>query len=308
MLERRRSGAGGPTFFLESDMVTGSCVCGKVRYEASGPFSSMLSCHCSMCRKHHGTAFATYVSTPIDNFHWLQGKDGLIEYKSSEQGVRNSCSVCGSTVPMMMPALSMAFLPAGPLEGDLGMRPQGHIFVGSKAPWHTITDDLPQHDEYPAELGVTGLERPRIESQPPGVASGSCLCGAVAYEATGEPAFMQSCHCQRCRRVRAAAHGTNIFYKAAEFRWIRGDERVAEYKLPDARFYTAAFCRQCGGAVPKVALDRGMAIIPAGSLDTDPPMRPQRHIFTNYKASWFEITDAIPQFPEGPPPPPATPR
>jgi hypothetical protein len=111
----------------------------------------------------------------------------------------------------------------------------------------------------------------------------------------------------RCRRARGAAHGTNIFFKAPQFRWTRGEELIAEYKLPEARFYTTAFCNQCGGAVPKVSLERGVAVIPAGSLDTDPPMRPQRQIFTNYKASWFEITDAIPQFPEGPPPPPPTP-
>jgi len=51
-----------------------------------------------MCRKHHGSAFATYVSAPIDHFHWVQGEDAILEYKSSEQGTRNSCSVCGSAV------------------------------------------------------------------------------------------------------------------------------------------------------------------------------------------------------------------
>ena len=97
--------------------------------------------------------------------------------------------------------------------------------------------------------------------------------------------------------------GTNIFYKAHDFRWTRGEELISEYKLPEARFYTVAFCRECGSAMPKLAPERGFAIVPAGSLDTDPGMRPQRHIFTNYKAPWFDITDSIPQFPEGPPPP-----
>jgi hypothetical protein len=282
-------------------MVNGSCFCGTVRYEVGGPFNSMMSCHCSMCRKHHGSAFATYVSSPIDHFHWIHGEGALLEYKSSAQGTRISCGVCGSAVPMTMPAHSLALLPAGPLEGDLGIKPQAHMFVGSKAPWHTITDDLPRYEEYPPEFGAAGLQRPTVEPRP-GIAEGSCLCGAVAYEATGEPVFMQSCHCTRCRRVRGAAHGTNIFYKAPQFRWARGEDLVAEYKLPEARFYTAAFCRRCGGALPKVSLERGMAVIPAGSLDTNPPMRPQRHIFTNYKASWFEITDALPRFAEGPPP------
>ncbi len=282
-------------------MVEGSCFCGTVRYEAEGPFNSMMSCHCSMCRKHHGSGFATYVSAPLEKFRWTAGEDNLLAYKSSEQGSRNSCATCGSTVPMTMPAYSLALLPAGPLEGDLGIKPEGHIFVGSKAPWYTITDNLPQHEEYPPGLGAKGLPRPKIEPRP-GITEGSCLCGAVAFEAAGEPMFMQSCHCMRCRRARGAAHGTNIFFKASQFRWIRGEDRIAEYKLPEARFHTIAFCRTCGGAVPKISAERGISIIPAGILDTPAPIQPQRHIFTNYKAPWFDITDSIPQFPEGPPP------
>jgi hypothetical protein len=254
-----------------------------------------------MCRKHHGSGFATYVSAPLGNFRWLSGEDRLIKYQSSEQGTRNSCGVCGSTVPMQMPAYSLAFLPAGPLEGDLGIKPQAHMFVGSKAPWYTITDQLPQHEEYPPGIGASGLSRPQPAAQP-GITAGSCLCGSVAYEVSGEPLFMQSCHCQRCRRARGAAHGTNIFFKADRFRWTRGENLISEYKLPEARFHTVAFCRQCGSPLPKVSRERGLAVIPAGSLDTEPPMRPQRHIFTNYKASWFDITDSLPQFPEAPPP------
>jgi hypothetical protein len=283
-------------------MVSGSCFCRTVRYEVSGPFDSMTSCHCSMCRKHHGAAFATYISAPTERFHWVAGEDALLEYKSSAQGTRISCGVCGSAVQMTMPGSPLVFLPAGPLEGDLGgLKPQAHIFVASKAPWYTITDDLPQYEEYPPEFGMAGIGRPNSDPRS-GIAAGSCLCGAVAYEATGEPLIMQSCHCQRCRRVRGAAHGTNIFYKIPQFRWTRGDDLVAEYKLPEARFYTAAFCRQCAGSLPKVAPERGLVVIPAGSLDTDPSVRPQRHVFTNYKASWFEITDTLPQFGEAPPP------
>jgi hypothetical protein len=281
-------------------MVEGSCFCGTVRYQANESFNSMMSCHCSMCRKHHGAAFATYVSAPLEGFRWVRGEDALLRYQSSPQGVRNSCSVCGSTVPMTLETQALALLPAGPLEGDLGIKPQAHIFVGSKAPWYTITDDVPQHEEYPPEFATPGLPRPKVDPRP-SITEGSCLCGAVAYEATGEPLFMQHCHCLRCRRARGTAHGSNLFYKEADFRWTRGLERAREYKLPEARFHTTAFCGQCGGAVPRVSSERGIVVIPAGTLDTDPPIRPQRHIFTNYKAAWFEITDSLPQFTEAPP-------
>jgi hypothetical protein len=282
-------------------MAEGSCFCGTVRYAVDGPFNSMMSCHCSMCRKHHGSAFATYVSAPAAGFRWISGADAMIKYQSSAHGTRNSCGTCGSAVPMMMKAYSLALLPAGPLEGDLGIKPQAHIFVGSKAPWYTITDDLPQHQEFPPGFAAKGMERPKVEPRF-GVTEGSCLCGAVAYELTGTPLFMQNCHCLRCRRARGAAHATNIFYRPSQFRWTRGADLVAEYKLPEARFYTVAFCRSCGGAVPKVAPARDLAIIPAGSVDTDLPIRPQRHVFTNYRTPWFEITDSLPQFAEAPPP------
>ncbi|MEJ1964613.1 MAG: GFA family protein [Gammaproteobacteria bacterium] len=283
-------------------MVKGSCLCGTVSYEVSGPLNAMMSCHCSMCRKHHGSAFATYVSAPIDRFRWVSGEDSILSYESSAQGVRTSCAVCGSAVPLTMVSVGLALLPAGPLEGELGLSPQAHMFVASKAPWYTITDELPRHDEYPPEYATPGLQRPTVQARE-GVTAGSCLCGAIAFEVDDPPMLMQSCHCQRCRRARGAAHGTNIFYKASRFRWIRGEELLSDYKLPEAKFYSTSFCSRCGSHLPRVSRERDIAVIPAGCLDTDPPMRPQRHIFTGSKASWFAITDSLPQFVEGPPPP-----
>ncbi len=279
---------------------SGSCVCGTVRYEVSGPFNTMMNCHCSMCRKHHGSAFATYVSAPIGGFRWLAGEDAILGYASSEKGQRYSCKVCGSVVPMMMPAYGLALCPAGPLEGDLGIAPQAHIFASSKAPWHAITDSLPQHAEYPPEFAAPGLPRPVVESRE-GVTQGSCLCGDVAFEATGEPLFMLNCHCQRCRRARGAAFATNVFFKLENFRWTRGESLLADYRLPEARFFGTSFCSQCGGEMPRVSRERGIVVIPAGALDTAPPITPQRHIFVDYKAGWHQITDSLPQHAEGPP-------
>jgi hypothetical protein len=282
-------------------MVKGSCVCGTVRYEVSGPFNHMMSCHCSMCRKHHGSAFATYVAAPAENFRFLAGGEALLVYQSSENGMRVSCKVCGSALPAIRADHKLVMLPAGPLEGDIGVKSQGHIFVGSKAPWYEITGSLPQHAEYPPEYAIPGLERPKVEPRE-GITDGSCLCGAAAFEVEGPAMFMHSCHCSRCRRARGAAHGTNIFYKLDQLRWTRGEEMRSEYKLPEAKVLTTSFCCQCGAALPRVLRHLGIAAILAGCLDTDPRMRPQRHVYTNYKAPWFEITDGLPQFGEGPPP------
>jgi hypothetical protein len=126
----------------------GACLCGAVRYEIDGPFGSMSHCHCSMCRKHHGTPFATYVSASLGGFRWVGGKDSVVTYRSSPYGTRCFCSVCGSVTPVLDFETGLALCPAGNLEGELEIRPQAHIFVGSKAQWHAITDRLPQHPEF----------------------------------------------------------------------------------------------------------------------------------------------------------------
>lgn len=281
-------------------MTAGRCLCGSVRYEIDGPFSMMVNCHCSMCRKQHGAQFATFAAAPLAGFRWISGQDRQVEYASSPNGKRSFCRTCGSSGPLLAAEMGMAIAPAGSLEDDPGIRPQMHIFVGSRAPGHEITDGLPQHDAYPPEWGGEGQERPAVHAKP-GVTCGSCLCGAISWEAAGLPAMMYNCHCSRCRLARGAAYATNAFYPLDQFTWVRGEDQVDSYKLPDARFFAQVFCRTCGSPAPR-ALDRfNRALVPVGSADTDPGMQPMAHIFVGSKAPWFEITDSLPQFAEKPP-------
>lgn len=281
-------------------MNTGKCLCGAVQYELEGPYSFMTHCHCSMCRKHHGSLFATFVSAPIASFRFTQGEAVLGEYASSEQSKRSFCSVCGSVAPIRAPEMGMVFAPAGNLEGELGIRPQSHIFVGSKAPWYTITDSLPQHETFPPPYEAPGVQRPEVLPKP-GVAQGSCLCGDVTYEYRGRPVLMQNCHCSRCRRSRSAAHATNAFVKAEQFQWVTGEARVTRFDLPEAKYFGSTFCKRCGSLVPHSVRGRDNYLIPAGSFDTDPAARPAGHIHVASKAAWFDITDALPQYAELPP-------
>ena len=77
-------------------MTNGRCLCGALRYQIDGPFIDLLHCHCSMCRKHHGTPFATWAAAPLSSFRWLGDTTTLRTYKSSAKGHRDFCSVCGS--------------------------------------------------------------------------------------------------------------------------------------------------------------------------------------------------------------------
>ncbi|MFI5317179.1 MAG: GFA family protein [Myxococcota bacterium] len=88
---------------------------------------------------------------------------------------------------------------------------------------------------------------------------------------------------------------------------MRGEDKVEKFKLPEADRFSQAFCRDCGSKLPHVRL---RAVIPAGSLDDDPGIRPALHIFVASKAPWFAISDDLPRYDEYAPgmlpsPPPA---
>jgi hypothetical protein len=276
-------------------MNRGSCLCGAVQYE-TGPLETMVHCHCSMCRKHHGAMFATFLTGTADSFRWLAGEEHIEAYPSSDGGVRPFCRNCGSTVPSVLPKMGVAFVPAGGLEGDPGARPRYHMFAASRASWYPITDALPQHATFPPEFrdGKT-VDRPRPQPKP-GVVQGSCLCGDVGWELRGEPERLWNCHCSRCRRARGAAHATNAFFKGEELAWTRGEENAVSFALPGAKRFGQAFCRRCGGVVPRVVPSTGYVVTPCGSLDDPPGRIPAGHIFVANKAPWFEISDGLPQW------------
>jgi len=135
-------------------MVKGSCLCGAVGYELHGDLGPMAHCHCSMCRKHHGASFGTYIGVDPSGFRWIRGEESVTRYESSPGVHRGFCRTCGSSLPIPDPAASKPFVPAGTLDDDPGQRPAAHIFVGSKAAWYEIRDDLAQFEGYPPGFGA----------------------------------------------------------------------------------------------------------------------------------------------------------
>jgi hypothetical protein len=282
-------------------MHRGRCLCGSVRYEVDGPIDPVVHCHCRMCRKHHGVPFVTWAVAAATGYRVTAGADHVVRYASSPGVHRAFCDTCGSVLPELTPGGGNVVVPAGNLDGDLP-DPQLHMFVRSKAGWHTIADDLPRHDDWPAAYGMQP-----VAWEPPAVSgedtSGSCLCGHVAYAVTGAPLRFMYCHCSRCRLARGAAHAANLFYAADGFRWLRGADDVVDYALPEARYFAVAFCRRCGSTLPRVSTERGVVVLPAGSLDTEPGLRAQAHIHVGSRAAWDRIgADGLPQFDTVPPP------
>jgi len=127
--------------------------------------------------------------------------------------------------------------------------------------------------------------------------TGSCLCGAVRYEASGTPTAFDLCHCSRCRKSSGSAFLAELVFAVSEFRWASGESLVRTYEAPireQPPGYRRTFCTICGGPVPTVV--GNMIKIVGGTLENDPGLRPQRHIFVDFKAPWFDIVDALPRF------------
>lgn len=251
-----------------------------------------------MCRKHHGTPFASFVVTPRERFRWLEGEARVAEYRSSPTGVRRHCPVCGSKAPTT--GEQMVAIPAGNLVGELGPVEASHAFVGSKAPWHVIVDALHRYDGPPPSWTPANEPSPP-PAVPEGAVHGSCLCGDVSFLVRGKPARWMQCHCSRCRRGRSAAHGSNTFFPRDQFEWRSGRSQVRKYKLPEAERFAIHFCERCGGAAPVEREAVPFVLVPAAILDGDLPARPEAHIHVASKAPWYPITDTIPQFPGLPP-------
>ena len=280
-------------------MNPGRCLCGEVRYEVDGDFVAVVNCHCSMCRKHHGSPFATWVVLPARQYRLTSGAAAIVRYASSPGMHRSSCGRCGSVTPESTPGGDHVVVPAGNLEGALP-RPTLHMFVGSKAPWHVIADDLPRHDAWPSGFGMEPVEREAPTHEEGHGVHGSCLCGDVAYAVDAPPLRFMYCHCSRCRLARSAAHASNLFYPLDAFRWLRGEDRVTSFALPGAQRFGVAFCRRCGSGVPRPSLAQ-VVLVPAGSLDDDPGRRAEAHIFVDSRADWDVIgDDGIPRYAELP--------
>lgn len=129
--------------------LSGSCLCRGVEYEIRGELGEVYHCHCSMCRKLHAAAFRTSCRIRSADWKTLKGEELIRFYESSPGEHKAFCSVCSSSLFTRFDARPEVYgFPLGTLDSDPGVRPQRHVFVGSKAPWFEITDDLSQHDEF----------------------------------------------------------------------------------------------------------------------------------------------------------------
>jgi len=127
---------------------------------------------------------------------------------------------------------------------------------------------------------------------------GSCLCGGVQFELSRAVGPFELCHCTRCRKAGGSAFSATVGVRRDDFHLMAGREMIRAFEAPVrevAPGYRTFFCGRCGSPVPNPNPETPWFEIPAGALDDDPQLRPDRHIFVELNAHWFEIADNLPQ-------------
>ncbi len=131
----------------EPPVLAGGCACGTVRYRVADAFLYASNCHCSRCRAATGSAFKPFAGIPREELEITDGEDRLLVVgEPTAHDAR--CASCGSLLFSVVRDGAYVHVALGSLVDAPAVRPTEHIFVGSKAPWFEITDDLPQFEEY----------------------------------------------------------------------------------------------------------------------------------------------------------------
>ena len=132
-----------------SPIFEGSCLCGKVNYTIEGAFDRFYLCHCAHCRKDTGSSNSANLFSSTGKLAWASGQEQVTSYKlPGTRHVRSFCATCGSALPFSSTGLLV--VPAGSLDTDIAIAPDGNIFTASRARWDRDLDAAPAHPFFPA--------------------------------------------------------------------------------------------------------------------------------------------------------------
>ena len=138
---------------MSDSRFSGSCLCGRVRFEIEPPTRFCAHCHCSNCRRAHGAAFVTWVGLPDKQFHVIDGADALRRFTTDTGATRSFCKHCGSTLTYVGPRWEgEVHVARANIPGEIDRSPSGHVYVDHRPDWSSIDDSLPQHG------GESGME------------------------------------------------------------------------------------------------------------------------------------------------------
>ncbi|PHS69492.1 MAG: aldehyde-activating protein [Methylophaga sp.] len=138
---------------MEHSKISGSCLCGEIRYQFVGPIKVFQYCHCSRCQKVTGSAHASNIIVDPEQFQWLSGEVflGRFELPDTKHFASSFCKQCGSSMPWLTKSGRALIVPAGTLDKDPQQKPVHNIFYADKAPWYNDVNALPKYDKLPVK-------------------------------------------------------------------------------------------------------------------------------------------------------------
>lgn len=135
----------------------GTCRCARLEYAVSHAFGPVIHCHCAFCRRVHGAAFTTVAFVPRASVVWIRGETDVAVYSTPLGNRRYFCGGCATPMFNVGGAGELAAIVIGSLQDSDQPAAWAHVNTESKAPWHTISDDLPQFRTWPAARELRAL-------------------------------------------------------------------------------------------------------------------------------------------------------
>jgi hypothetical protein len=133
--------------------LTGSCLCGAIRYTISAPVDELRACHCTHCQKASGAGGSVNAVVPSDAFKLTQGTPKRYAGKadSGRTLYRYFCGDCGSPVYSQRETNpGMVVVRAGGFDNAGDMKITAHIWTKSARPWSYMDPASTRHPGQPA--------------------------------------------------------------------------------------------------------------------------------------------------------------
>lgn len=136
---------------MAQDSFSGSCLCGQAKFKIEGGFESFFLCHCKYCQKDTGSAHGANLFSGTATLTWLSGEEHVKSFQlPGTLHVKSFCEECGSAMPKLQMEGKLLVVPAGSLDTELTMRPNAHIFYGSKAHWEEDLEGVKKFEGLPS--------------------------------------------------------------------------------------------------------------------------------------------------------------
>ncbi|MDT8857377.1 GFA family protein [Paracoccaceae bacterium Fryx2] len=257
---------------MQDDSIPGSCLCGAVAFQVTGPLRPVVACHCTQCRKTSGHFWAAS-SVPLGAFR-LTRDAGLRWFRASPTARRGFCGKCGASLFWQPDGEDrISFAPAA-LDAPTGLHGVEHIFTEDAGDYYAPEGPPPPPAAKPETLHA------------------ACLCRANRFSLPGPAGTITACHCSQCRKT--SGHFSASFdAEEAQLTWESRDA-LAECASPNGG--RRGFCTACGSSLYFRAAD-GAFSAEAGAIDGPTGGRLANHIFTADKGDHYRIDDGLPQSP-----------